>query len=73
MVRANRNGSMGQDMRDSGKMAKPMDMESSTTRMVIFMKETGLTTRLTEMEHTLMLMEQSMSDSGAMTSSMALA
>ena len=73
MGKANKSGWMDHDTRANGRTEKLMAMESFTTQMVTFMKETGLTTRLTEMEHTLMLMEQSMSDSGVMTSSMALA
>ena len=54
-------------------MVKLMDMESFTTQMVTFMKETGSMTKPTEMELIHMRMALSMLDNGKMISSMAMA
>ena len=59
-----RHGLMGQSMRVIGNIIKQTDKESLSTQMVIFMMETGKTTRLMALEHTLMLMELNMKDIG---------
>ena len=71
MGKANKSGWMDHDTRANGRTEKLMVMESFTTQMVTFMKETGLTTRLTETEHTHMQMERSTLVSGKTISNMA--
>ena len=59
-------GQMVLAMKVSGVTIKQMAKESSGMLMEIFMKENGRMTRLTAMEHTYTLMEQSTKDSGKM-------
>jgi hypothetical protein len=61
---------MEHNTRVSGWMVKLADKASFSILMVTFMRETGLTTKLTASEHTLMSKELSMRDSGRMTNNM---
>ena len=45
------NGQMELDMKDNGETIEPMEKENSLISMGIFMKETGLMIRLTDMEY----------------------
>jgi hypothetical protein len=60
-------GQMGQNMWDSGKIIKLMDMELYIMQMGIFIKENGLTIKLVVKEHILIKMGQNMLDNGRMT------
>jgi len=57
-------------MMESGRMDRPLGKEDSTTRMGIFMKATGPTTRQMALGLTSMSRELSMKGSGWTTSSM---
>lgn len=65
-----RSGQMEANMRETGKMIKQMDMESSTTLMVTSTKDNGKMTKLMERVHTLMQMVLNILDTGKMTNSM---
>ena len=67
---ANKSGSMDPDTRVNGAMARPTGKESCITRMAIFMKVTGSTTKLTVRESTPTPTEPDIRVRGAMISSM---